>query len=416
MKKNILWICNLVFPEVAKQIGIPISNAGGWLLGASRELKKIDKYDLHIVSPSNCVSEIIECVVDGVHYIVIPNENYTDLYEIIRGKINPCLVHVFGTEMAHSWEIFEVFSPNKVVITIQGLVSECAKYYYADLPQKIIRRKGIYEIITGDTIARQKQRFYERGLREVALIKQAKYIIGRTAWDKNVIKIINPSAIYMECDETLRKSFYNCEWDIHKIERYSIMISQGSSPMKGLHYAIRGLEQVKKKYPNAKIYVAGENLLKHARHGRKWTMSSYAKYVYDLIKLYHLKNDVIFLGNMSEQQMCEQYLKSHVYLCPSTLENSSNSLGEAMLIGTPCVASHVGGTPSILTQHIDGYLYTYNSVEDMARCIENIFENDSNAIQVSQSARKHAEITHSPQKNMQQLLAHYEYILGENSI
>ena len=38
---KLLWICNLVFPSVAEKLNIPVSFAGGWLIGASSELKKM---------------------------------------------------------------------------------------------------------------------------------------------------------------------------------------------------------------------------------------------------------------------------------------------------------------------------------------------------------------------------------------
>ena len=37
-----------------------------------------------------------------------------------------------------------------------------------------------------------------------------------------------------------------------------------------------------------------------------------------------------------------------MFLLPSSCENSPNSLGEAMLLGMPCVASNAGGIPDML--------------------------------------------------------------------
>ena len=52
--------------------------------------------------------------------------------------------------------------------------------------------------------------------------------------------------------------------------------------------------------------------------------------------------------------MKDRFLKSHMYLCPSAIENSPNSLGEAMLLGVPCVAADVGGISSIFENGKDG--------------------------------------------------------------
>ena len=403
----------MVFPEVAKYIGAPILNAGGWLLGASQELKKNDDYYLYILAPSNHVNEIVTYSCEGIEYIIIPAKNYRTFYELVRKRIKPTLVHMFGTEMEHSWGIFEIFQPSEVIVSIQGIISEYERYYYADLPNDIIERKRIYELLTRDSLIKQKDFFYKRGLKEIELLKKAKYVIGRTEWDKAITQSLNPNATYLHCNETLRSRFYHLEWDINKIERHSIFISQGSNPIKGLHYAIQGLIEIKEDFPKVKLYVAGQNLLKNREFGKKWKLSSYAKYIYDLIHENHLENQVVFLGNLDEEQMCQEYLKAHVYLCSSAIENSPNSLGEAMITGTPCVASWVGGIPSMLTHEKEGYLYQHNSIKMMAHYIKKIFKSDSIAVSFSQNAQERARQTHNPQINNEQLLFHYESVLGD---
>lgn len=74
--------------------------------------------------------------------------------------------------------------------------------------------------------------------------------------------------------------------------------------------------------------------------------------------------------------MLERLLKTHVFLLPSAIENSSNSLGEAMLLGMPCVASNSGGTQDILEHKKEGYLYPYTEPAMCAEYISKIFEND----------------------------------------
>ena len=37
---KILWLCNIVLPELAEEINIPKAVVGGWLTGVWRELKK----------------------------------------------------------------------------------------------------------------------------------------------------------------------------------------------------------------------------------------------------------------------------------------------------------------------------------------------------------------------------------------
>ena len=48
-------------------------------------------------------------------------------------------------------------------------------------------------------------------------------------------------------------------------------------------------------------------------------------------------------GPLDAAAMRQAYLDADLFLLPSYSENSPNSLGEAMLLGLPCVASAAGG-------------------------------------------------------------------------
>ena len=56
-----------------------------------------------------------------------------------------------------------------------------------------------------------------------------------------------------------------------------------------------------------------------------------------------MEDKIEFLGRLSAEGMKQAYLDANVFVMPSTIENSPNSLGEAMLLGVPCVAADVGG-------------------------------------------------------------------------
>ena len=60
------------------------------------------------------------------------------------------------------------------------------------------------------------------------------YVIGRTNWDKNQVKLINRNINYFHCDEMLRDPFYNAKWGVDTCEKGSIFISQSSYSLKRL--------------------------------------------------------------------------------------------------------------------------------------------------------------------------------------
>ena len=144
----------------------------------------------------------------------------------------------------------------------------------------------------------------------------------------------------------------------------------------------------------------------------KLKKTSYAKYITELIKELNIEKHVFFTGLLDEQQMCERYLNSNVFVCPSSIENSPNSLGEAMILGVPCVSSNVGGVSDMLTHNQEGFLYQADAPYMLAYYICKIFENEELTKQISKNSRKKALKNHNREKNIEQLISIYYQIFG----
>ena len=110
--------------------------------------------------------------------------------------------------------------------------------------------------------------------------------------------------------------------------------------------------------------------------------------------------------------MKERMLKSHVFVLPSAIENSSNSLGEAMILGMPCVATNTGGTMDILEHRKEGYLYPYTEPAMCAEYISNFFENDNLCVSMGKEAQITAQRRHDPNKNVKNYIELYEKMIG----
>jgi len=163
-----------------------------------------------------------------------------------------------------------------------------------------------------------------------------------------------------------------------------------------------------KDYPDATLAVTGRSFFA-AGMKEKLRQGSYEAYLADLAKEYGLEGKIQFLGSLSAEGMKNAYLESHVFALPSTMENSPNSLGEAMLLGVPCVAADVGGVRDLM-EEAEGMIYSSVDVQALADRIKAVFAVEEKAASMGQLAREHAKKTHDPEKNLQDLINIYEEI------
>lgn len=415
---RILWIVNTIFPYPASKIGQEKCCFGGWLNGLANMLKDNNDIKLAIATVYNGVD--IKKFDDGkVIYYLIPgapalkyNSNLEKYWKIVNEEFKPDLVHIHGTEFAHGLAFINACTNVKTVTSIQGLVSIYEKVYLGDIPENTVRKNVTFrDFIKMDNLLQQKKQFAKRGKLETELIKRSDAIIGRTDWDYANTKAINPEESYFVGNETLRTGFYGKEWDLENIERHSIFTSQASYPIKGLHFLLQAIYILKQKYPDIKLYIAGNNIIDTSTFTRKIKISGYAKIIRKLIKKYNLEDQVVFTGILSEEKMIEQYLKSNVFVLPSVIENSSNSLGEAMLLGMPCVATNTGGTMDILEHKKEGFLYPYTEPAMCADYISRYFEDDKLCIEYGRQAREKALSRHNAENNVNQIIKIYNEII-----
>jgi len=419
---KILWLVNVLLPEASMLFGDKPSQSGGWLINTAKQLTNQDDFELAIAFPYKKAKDLKKIEGEKVTYYAFSpislnnkkeiedNLEFDDLIEDFK----PDIVHLHGTELAHTLSMINACKKNnvKTVVSIQGLVSIYAKHMFANLPWKTVYGFTLRNLIRKDNVIGMKKQFEQRGKNEIEALKKANHIIGRTTWDKACTSQINPKAEYHFCNETLREDFYHHTWDINKCDEHSIFLSQGQYPIKGLHYMIEALPIILKKYPNTKIYISGKNIIKSDTFKDKLSMTHYGIYIKKIIRRENLENNIIFTGPLKEAEMVQRYLKSNVFVCPSSIENSPNSLGEAMILGVPCVAADVGGVADMMRHGKEGFVYQTDAPYMLAHYICEIFRDKQIAIEFSKNARAHALQTHNIENNLKKLIEIYNSIFN----
>ena len=451
---RVLWICNKMLPRIGDKLNIPTGNKEGWLNTLSDNLIKKCEEDIENGVPKK------DCLVLGVAFPVAKDKSSyhenvdgleaygfyedTDHPEIYDSKLEdrfrnifasfkPDMIHIFGTEFPHTLAATKAFrNPSHTLIGIQGLCSEYALGFKDGIPEKIVNRYTLRDFLKKDNIELQYQKFVKRGSYERQAIKLAGHIAGRTDWDYEATRKVNPDSQYHVLHETLRSTFGTPSgWDYDNCSRHTIFVSQGDYPIKGLHILLRALPKVVEEYPDLELRVSGNCILdingspegvtyKNAKKNLKKTIliSSYGKYLKDLIAEGNLQTRVCFLGSINAEAVKKELLNAGLYCMPSIMENSSNALGEAMLMGVPVVAANTGGTASMIEPDTEGVLYECLDEVALADSIIKVFKaydnpKESGSADIRRQvvkAKEHAMRSHDGDKNTSELISLYKEI------
>jgi glycosyltransferase involved in cell wall biosynthesis len=415
---NVLWISNTIFPAPSRALGLPAPVVGGWMYGSAMRVAASPAIRLTVATVYSG-KELKNYDIDGIRYYLLPSKSTTvyqgslePIWQKVCGEFKPDIVHIHGTEFSHGLACMRSCPGLKYVVSIQGLVSIISKYYFADIsPKEILTHITFRDLIRRDTIFQGKKKFQHRGELEKEYIQRTRHIIGRTSWDYAHTKSINPDASYHFCNHSLREGFYSAEkWDIDCKTNYTIFLSQAHYPLKGAHQVLKAATLLKKVIPQIQIRLSGASIIKNTTLSEKLRLSGYGKYLLSLIKKGELYKNVQFLGPLNEQQIIDEYRNAHLFICPSSIENSPSSLGESQLLGTPSIAAYVGGIPDMVIHGKTGLLYRFEEVEMLAEHIRRVFTDDILAKKLSLNGIAAAEQRHDLQTELNQTLNIYRKV------
>lgn len=434
--KKLLWVCNLMLPAIARELHLPYSSREGWLSGIFERIQGEESvYRLGVCFPvrrellaelqkGDFLGEQVRRFTAGnmVCYAFEERMESPELYEPelegrmeeILADFQPDLLHIFGTEFPHTLAAVRAFGkPRQTLIGIQGLCSEIAKVYMAGLPEEVQKAVTFRDWLRKDSIRQQQEKFAARGNHERQALLECGHITGRTDFDRRACEQINPHARYHFMNETMRREFYQGSWKREACIPHSLFLGQGDYPLKGMHFVLEALARLTEKYPDSKLYVAGNSVIAQDTWKEKLKLPAYGKYLLRLIARYGLQDRVIMTGPLDAAGMRERILSSGVFVCASVLENSPNTVGEAMLLGVPVAASAVGGIPDLITEGEDGLLFPAGDTAALAEAVERLWTEPELAERISENARRKAAGIHDGEANYRRLLAIYQQMEKE---
>ena len=424
---RVLWINFGLLPDACNVIGCRADYGSGWLPSMLSAMLAADS------SIECCVLSLdwrkCDVVLGRVRYVSFGGPRIYFTYKSIPQGIQrqvkrvimefgPDIIHVHGTEYFYGCFPREVYCGKPVVISIQGLLSGIHPHYMGGISTKELRGTNWNArfFVKGRTMLSEQTAWREgRAVQEQKVIRQQQNFIGRTAWDKDVVQFYNPHARYFAVNENLREPFFAKRRNPGAVRRHSIYCgAAASTAFKGAHWLIRAVAALKCEFPDIELRIAAAEGL-HAPKGLKALMmdQSYHAYIRRLIRTLEVGKHIIALPILSAEEVAEELSQAELFVLPSMCENSPNSLCEAMLVGTPSIATFVGGVPSILKDGVEGKLVPSGDPMALAGAIRRWFLHPEEAEAFVEPARTTALKRHDTKANAEATLAVYRFLTND---
>lgn len=168
---------------------------------------------------------------------------------------------------------------------------------------------------------------------------------------------------------------------------------------KGIIELIDSFLQLKKNYSDLQLRIVGAK-----------TMDT--TIVLDYLKEHDKDQLITFIGPVSDEQKHQEYLMADIFAFPTYVEDQSYAVMEAMSYQLPCVASNVGGVPSLIQDGQNGILCEPKSVESLILHLELLIKDSRLREKLGQNARNTIERDFTWNKRSQEILNLYRELIN----
>lgn len=378
---KILWLAPYPLNNLAENIPGYYDTKKGkgmWLPNLLQPLSMVEEINIHVVTYTTKIKKSISFSNKNVTFHILKNQipiikkgfpYYFPLHKALQypflvkkmGKvivnINPDIIHIHGTENAYILAPMKLKIP--VLVSIQGIISEIFnnKKSLSNYFQKKIELKGI---------------------------KTFSHFGCRTQFDSAFVRSINTTATIHYLPEAINNLYFQF---IHEIKgREEISFVGNVSKAKGIEIILHAVKHVKLNFPEIILNIIGSS------------KGKYLRTIIELIKYLGIEKNVLFHGFQSPEQIIRLHLKSTIYVLPTFMDNSPNSLCEAMALGMPCIASKVGGIPDLIKDAENGLLFETGNILELSEKINFLLTNKNYAKKLGNNARKTAFERNYPTK------------------
>jgi glycosyltransferase involved in cell wall biosynthesis len=298
----------------------------------------------------------------------------------IAGRFNPDLIHVHGTE--HFLGLAALETPKPAVATLQGIASVYERfvldgYTFGEVAGSVATR----DFIRGASPLHSQESMRRRAAVEARIIGGLRHFMGQTDWDRDVLKLLNPTATYYHTECIMQTAFYGGVWAPPRDDGRTVFCTSGAAPYKGVEMLIEALALLRRAgYGDVALRVAGP-----IPGSMMWAPLA------RLARRRGVSDAISWLGSLPADDLVSQLSRADVFVLPSHIENQPNSLLEAMLVGVPCVAAMVGGVAELVEHGVSGLVYHDSDAFALAASIARMLDDPEAAASMGKMARERSQ-------------------------
>ena len=377
---KVLWLSNKRVTDTN------IKGSGSWLISMANSISK--EVELYNITQERNITDISQYQKDGINEFVLPvykkykgkpsNSNIQSIISLIQ-KINPDIIHVWGTENYWGLLPLETFKA-KLLLDIQGVLYACYDFYLGGLHFEdfIKYQDPIRAIYSFLFLKIQKFRMGGRIKYEKHIIDKFNNISYQSEWVLHKIKAISSNKHFYPTSISVRNEFVEnaSKWVYGDYNRIVTVVSPQS--YKGIHTTIKAFSIIKKNRPDLRLSIIGNIKSK----------TGYTIFLRALIKKLGLTNSIDYLGALNATEMVRVFLSSNCLINSSYVESYSLVMAESMMIGLPSVVAYSGAMVELGENNESVLYYTPGDYVECASNAMRIIQDREVAFKLSLNSSK----------------------------
>jgi glycosyltransferase involved in cell wall biosynthesis len=391
----VVWLCAYPAIEFADRPALRMApwdaHPTPWITHQAPLVAATPGIELHVVSVGKWCAADDHFTANGIHFhfLRVPRvPRALLLYQMDRLRMTSCvrniradLVQAFGIE--DSYALAAVSTRYPMVTRVQGIQS------------RIVAATGARALLSqpGALVPMLLERW---------TVRRCKHFITPTRFAAEFVRALNPDARTYAIKTPVPETFFTAQRLGTEDAPPEILFVGTVLPAKGVDVLLRAFAKLVAEHRELRLTLIG------AQPDRRYMEGV----VHQMVSNLALEAYVRFEGPKGSADVAAAMARARVLVLPTLMDTAPNVIVEAQVVGTPVIASNVGGVPDMIENGVTGLLVPPSDPEALAAALRRVLDRREWAEQMGATARAKARPDHELGAQVEKLVAVYRGIVG----